>query len=72
MTTFLIIGLIIAYLIIGGIISGLVNDNWSNDFGDRVLALLFWPIIAAAFMLGLICLGPIILGEKIKERIEKR
>lgn len=67
----LIIVLVLAYLIVGGLLAGFVLNAWSDDVEDYVLVVSLWPLIILFFVVAAIAIGPIKLGQFIKERFEK-
>ena len=62
---------ILSYLFIGGLLAGFVLYSWGDDVGEYVLVIGGWPIILTCLVLYGIVIGPIKLGEIIRERIEK-
>lgn len=51
---------LVTYLLVGGFFGGLIGAD-SDDFGEVICCVLFWPII-----------GSVTLGEHVARRIERR
>lgn len=70
MTALWIVLIFFAYIFIGGVITGIITDEFDTD-GERSILLIFWPLLIVAGVGYCIVIGPVKLGEKIRERFDK-
>ena len=70
MTTLWTVLIFFAYIFVGGVITGIITDDFDTD-GERSLVFIFWPLLIVAAIMYCIVIGPVKLGEKIRERFDK-
>lgn len=72
MAVFIWIISIVAYLFIGGVIAGMLTDDWQDDVALIFMITALWPIVLLAVAIAKISEMPVKIGRKITERFERK